>query len=102
MPTRPTAILLVSCPDQKGLVAQISEFLFQNNGNIIHADNHINEETGLFLMREEREPDCSRIPRAEIAARFAPLAGRLKMQWRIQFSDVAQRIAVMVSKYSHC
>jgi formyltetrahydrofolate deformylase len=39
MAAEPTAILLVSCPDQKGLVAQISEFLFQNNGNIIHADN---------------------------------------------------------------
>jgi formyltetrahydrofolate deformylase len=99
---QPTAILLVSCPDQKGLVARISEFLFQNNGNIIHADNHIDEETGLFLMRVEWELDGFRIPRAEIAVRFAPLADRLKMQWRIHFSDVAQQIAVMVSKYSHC
>jgi len=102
MAMQPTAILLVSCPDQKGLVAQISEFLFQNNGNIIHADNHIDAETGLFLMRVEWELDGFRIPREEIAARFAPLAERLKMQWRIHFSDVAQQIAVMVSKYSHC
>jgi formyltetrahydrofolate deformylase len=102
MATQPTAILLVSCPDQKGLVAQISEFLFQNNGNIIHADNHIDAETGLFLMRVEWELDGFRIPREEIAARFAPLAERLKMRWRIHFSDAAQRIAIMVSKYSHC
>jgi formyltetrahydrofolate deformylase len=99
---RPTAILLISCPDQKGLVAQISEFLFQNNGNIVHADNHIDTETGLFLMRVEWELEGFQIPRAEIAARFAPLADRLKMQWRIHFSDAVQRIAIMVSKYGHC
>src|SRR6202521_1652539 len=102
MSTRPTAILLISCPDQKGLVAQISEFLFQNNGNIVHADNHIDSETGLFLMRLEWEMDGFEIPRAEIVLRFAPLADRLKMQWRIHFSDAVQRIAIMVSKYSHC
>jgi len=102
MSTRPTAILLISCPDQKGLVAQISEFLFQNNGNIVHADNHIDAETGLFLMRVEWELDDFQIPRSEIVPRFAPLAERLKMQWRIHYSDAVQRIAVMVSKYSHC
>jgi len=100
MSTRPTAILLISCPDQKGLVAQISEFLFQNNGNIVHADHHIDSETGLFLMRVEWELDDFQIPRSEIVPRFAPLAERLKMQWRIHFSDAVQRIAVMVSKYS--
>ena len=102
MTTRPTAILLISCPDQKGLVAQISEFLFQNDGNIVHADNHIDAETGLFLMRVEWELDGFQIPRAEIAGRFAPLAERLKMQWRIHFSDAVQRIAIFASKYSHC
>jgi len=102
MPKRPTAILLISCPDQKGLVAQISEFLFQNNGNIVHADNHIDSETGLFLMRVEWELDGFQIPRAEIAAQFGPLADRLKMQWRLHFSDAVQRIAILVSKYSHC
>jgi len=100
--TRPTAILLISCPDQKGLVAQISEFLFQNDGNIVHADNHIDAGTGLFLMRVEWELDGFQIPRAEIAARFAPLAERLKMQWRVHFSDAVQRIAIFSSKYSHC
>jgi formyltetrahydrofolate deformylase len=100
--TRPTAILLISCPDQKGLVARISEFLFQNNGNIVHADNHIDAETGLFLMRVEWELDGFQIPRPEIAARFAPLAERLQMHWRIHFSDAVQRIGIFVSKYGHC
>ena len=102
MTTQPTAILLISCPDQKGLVAQISEFLYQNNGNIVHADHHIDAETGLFLMRVEWELSDFQIPSAEIGTRFAPLAERLKMQWRLHFSDAAQRIAIMVSKYSHC
>ena len=100
--TPPTAILLISCPDQKGLVAQISEFLYQNNGNILHADHHIDGETGLFLMRVEWELNDFKIPRSEIALRFMPLGERLNMQWRLHFSDAAQRIAIMVSKYSHC
>jgi formyltetrahydrofolate deformylase len=102
MPKRPTAILLITCPDQKGLVAQISEFLFQNNGNIVHADNHIDSETGLFLMRVEWEMQGFQIPRAEIAGQFGPLANRLKMQWRLHFSDAVQSIAILVSKYGHC
>jgi len=53
-------------------------------------------------MRVEWELDGFQIPRAEIAARFAPLAERLKMEWRIHFSDAVQRIAIFVSKYSHC
>src|ERR1700730_19270007 len=101
MPTRPTAILLITCPDQKGLVAQISDFLFQNDGNIVHADNHIDSETGLFLMRVEWELDGFHIPRAEIAAQFGPLADRLKMQWRLHFFDAVQRIAILASKYRH-
>ena len=83
-------------------MARISEFLFQNNGNIVHADHHIDSETGLFLMRVEWELDDFQIPRAEIVPRFALLAERLKMQWRIHFSDAVQQIAIMVSKYSHC
>lgn len=83
-------------------MAQISEFLFQNNGNIVHADNHIDSETGLFLMRVEWELDGFQIPRGQIAAQFGPLADRLKMQWRLHFSDAVQRIAILVSKYSHC
>jgi len=55
--TRPTAILLISCPDQEGSGGADLGILFQNGGNIIHADNHIDAETGLFLMRVEWELD---------------------------------------------
>lgn len=102
MAAKPTAILLVSYPDQRGLVAHISEFVFQNNGNITHADHHIDAESGLFLMRVEWEMEGFRLARNEIAAQFAPIAERAKMQWELRFTDALPRIALMVSKYNHC
>ena len=94
--------MLVSCPDQKGLVVSIADFVFQSNGNIVHADHHIDAEMGLFLMRVEWELDGFQIAQDEIAARFAPIAEKFKMNWSLHFSDRPQRIAIMVSKYNHC
>jgi len=102
MSSKQTATLLVNCPDHRGLVAAISEFIFQNQGNIVHADHHIDNEFGLFLMRVEWELSGFQIPRNEIAARFAPIAERLDMRWELRFSDSVPRIAIMVSKYKHC
>jgi formyltetrahydrofolate deformylase len=102
MTRRPTAILLVSCPDRRGLVFQIAEFVSRNNGNIVHADHHIDSQSGLFLMRVEWELDEFRIAPDEIAVQFAPIAEASNMQWQIRLSQRPQRIAIMVSKYSHC
>lgn len=102
MEAKPTAILLLSCPDQRGLVARIADFVFQHNGNITHADHHIDAESGSFLMRVEWEIDGFGVPRDEIAARFAPIAETFHMQWELGFSDVRPRLALMVSKYNHC
>jgi formyltetrahydrofolate deformylase len=102
MPKKPTAILLLHSPDQRGLVARISEFVFQNGGNIVHADHHIDTECGLFLMRVEWELDGFQIPRDEIAKAFNPLATKLALSWQLHFSDYRQRMAIMVSKYDHC
>jgi formyltetrahydrofolate deformylase len=102
MTRRPTAILLVSCPDRRGLVFQIAEFVSWNNGNIVHADHHIDSQSGLFLMRVEWELNEFRIPPDEIAVQFAPIAQASKMQWQIHFSQPPQRIAIMVSKLNHC
>src|SRR3990172_7431882 len=98
----PTAILFMSCPDQRGLVAHIAQFVSQHNGNIVHSDHHKDSESGLFLMRVEWEMDGFQIPREEIAGRFAPLAESLKMRWELHFSDQQRSIAVLVSKYNHC
>jgi len=57
MASKSTAVLLINCPDQRGLVARIAQFIFQNNGNILHSDHHTDAESGLFLMRIEWELD---------------------------------------------
>jgi formyltetrahydrofolate deformylase len=97
-----TAVLLLSCPDQKGLVASVSDFLYRNDGNIIHADQHTDAEEGLFLQRVEWELAGFRVPREEIAEEFRPIAERFGMTWSLHFSDHVPRIAVFVSQQAHC
>jgi formyltetrahydrofolate deformylase len=97
-----TAVLLLSCPDQKGLVASVSDFLYRNDGNIIHADQHTDAEEGIFLQRVEWELEGFTIPRAEIAEAFRPIAERFGMTWSLHFSDYVPRIAVFVSREAHC
>ena len=97
-----TAVLLLSCSDQKGLVAAVSDFLYQNQGNIIHADQHTDQEEDIFLQRVEWELDGFALPREEIEAAFQPIAERFEMTWSLSFSDAVPRIAVFVSKLPHC
>ena len=99
---RVTAVLLLSCPDQKGLVATVSDFLYRHDGNIIHADQHTDTEEGIFLQRVEWELDGFAVPREEIAAAFQPIADRFGMTWSLHFSDYVPRVAVFVSKLPHC
>jgi len=97
-----TAVLLLSCQDQKGLVAGTSEFIYRNDGNIVHADQHVDVEAGLFLQRVEWELAGFRIPRAELADTFRPIAEKFGMQWELHFSDYVPRMAIFVSKLEHC
>ena len=98
----PTATLLLSCPDQKGLVAAVSAFLYEHNGNIIHADQHTDQQESAFLQRVEWELDGFGVPRGEIAREFAPIAERFGMQWTLRFSDVRPNVALLVSRQAHC
>jgi len=97
-----TATLLLSCPDQKGLVAGVSDFIYRNDGNILHADQHTDQEEGTFLQRVEWELAGFRIPRAGIAEAFQPLAQRFGLSWELRFSDNAPRVAILVSRLDHC
>lgn len=107
---RVTAVLLLSCPDQKGLVAAVSDFLYRNDGNIIHADQHTDPSgslgagmgEGVFLQRVEWELDGFAIPREGIAEAFEPIARRFGMTWSLRFSDYVPRVALFVSKLPHC
>jgi formyltetrahydrofolate deformylase len=97
-----TAVLLLSCPDQKGLVASVSDFLYRNDGNIIHADQHTDAEKGVFLQRVEWELQGFAVSREEIAEAFRPLAERFGMTWSLHFSDYVPRVAIFVSRQGHC
>ena len=102
MPGSPTAVLLMSCPDQTGLVANVSQFLFANNGNIVRLEEHVDQAMGVFLMRAEWSIDGFWIPRELFTDKFQPLADRFSMTWRIAYSDIRPRMAVFVSKQAHC
>ncbi len=96
------AVLLVSCPDQKGLVACVSDFIYRNDGNIVHADQHTDFEQRVFLQRVEFDLDGFRIPRDLIAGAFRGVAERFSMAWELRFSDDVPRLAIFVSKLDHC
>jgi formyltetrahydrofolate deformylase len=97
-----SAILLVSCPDQKGIEAAIADFIFRANGNILHADEHQDRENKIFLMRVEWDLDGFAIDMREFAKAFHPIANRLGMVWRVALSDERPRVAILVSQYVHC
>ena len=96
------AILLISCPDTKGIVAKVSNFIYQNNGNIEHADQHIDSETNTFFMRIEWSLKDFRIPKEKIAQKFSSLASEFKMEWNLHFSSEVPVMAIFVSRHLHC
>jgi formyltetrahydrofolate deformylase len=97
-----TAVLLITCPDRKGIVAAVAEFLYRHDANILHADQHQDAERGLFLMRVEWDLTGFALDPAEFPRRFAPLADRFEMRWRLERSDHPLRVALFVSKADHC
>ncbi|MEH2382253.1 MAG: formyltetrahydrofolate deformylase [Nostoc sp.] len=100
--TNPTATLLISCPDQRGLVAKFANFIYSNGGNIIHADQHTDFAAGLFLTRIEWQLDGFNLPREFIAPAFNAIAQPVGAKWEIRFSDTVPRIAIWVSRQDHC
>ena len=104
---KPSAILLISCPDRKGEVATIADFVYRHNGNILHADEHADEESGLFLMRVEFDPkdfdiDLTDKDLADFGKHFSPIAEKFQMTWRLALSSRRPRMIIFVSKYDHC
>lgn len=98
-----TAILLMHCPDQKGIVATITDFLFNNGGNIIDLEQHVDRENQRFFMRVEWELEYFSIPEEKIGEFFDTLIGKkFEMQWQLHFTNRKPRMAIFVSKMSHC
>ena len=98
-----TAVLLIHCPDQTGLVAAVTDFLHKNHGNIISLDQHVDRNIGQFFMRVEWELNGFLIPADKIDEYFGTLLGkRFQMSWQLHLSEKPIRMAVFVSKASHC
>ena len=97
-----TGVLLLSCPDQRGVVAAVADFIASHNGNIVHAEQHTDDVEKVFFQRVEFEIDGFDIPRERILESFAPVSNRFGMQVQLRFTDVRPRVAIMASKQSHC
>ena len=97
-----SATLLICCPDQKGLVAAIANFLITHNANIMHADQHQDQSEQLFLMRVEWSLEGFSLPIENIGAAFQPVADQYRMHWQVSVSGRKPRMAIMVSHYEHC
>ncbi len=98
----PTATLLLSCPDRPGLVAKIANFIYANGGNIIHADQHTDFATSLFLIRIEWQLQDFNLPQEAIPTAFSAIAKPLEATWQLHFSDTLPRLAIWVTKQDHC
>ena len=96
------AILLLSCPDRKGIVASVSQFIYEHNGNIVHAEQYTDTKKGQFFMRIEWELDDFNLGKKEIPEAFSHLAQQFQMSWRLCFTDYMPNVAIFVSKAPHC
>lgn len=95
-----SAVLLIDCPDRKGLVACVSCLLYQFGANILHADQHQDPEAGLFFMRVEW--DMAGFDLEAFRGEFAVMAASLHMRWSVQLLSARPKVAVFVSKTLHC
>lgn len=97
-----TAILLINCPDRKGIVAAVSGFLYEHNANILHADQHQNGESNLFFQRIEWDLDGFNLNELKFKEKFSDIAKEFKMTWKLSFSNYLPKVAILVSKEDHC
>ena len=97
-----TAILLLHCPDQKGIVAALADFVFRHGGNILSCDQYQDTEYGLFFMRMQWSLDDFELTREQFSEAFDPLTEKFNLRWKIAYSNVRERVAIFVSHYQHC
>lgn len=98
-----TAKLLLHCPDRPGILAEVTDFITVNKGNIVYLDQYVDRVENIFFMRIEWELENFLIPKEKIEDYFETLyAQKYSMGFRLYFSDVKPRMAIFVSKMSHC
>jgi formyltetrahydrofolate deformylase len=97
-----TAILLIDSADRKGLVATISEFLYRHGANILHADQHQDNDLKLFFMRVEWDLSEFELNEETFVQQFSPLAAEFGMRWRLEWGPRRPAVAIFVSRQLHC
>jgi formyltetrahydrofolate deformylase len=98
-----TAVLLIHCPDQQGILAAVTNFINVNKGNILYLDQHVDRKANVFFMRVEWSLEQFSIPREKIEDYFNTLfAVKYSMSFRLYFGDQKPKMAIFVSKMSHC
>jgi formyltetrahydrofolate deformylase len=97
-----SAVLLIHCPDRKGIVAAIFGFLYNHGANILHADQHQDHDLGLFFMRVEWDVKDFDLDEPAFHSAFSALADSFQMRWNLAYSNVRPAVAIFVSQYQHC
>ncbi|NUM52616.1 MAG: formyltetrahydrofolate deformylase [Candidatus Hydrogenedentes bacterium] len=96
-------VLLIQCPDKKGIVARVSDFVFRHDANIINSDQHSTDpEGGRFFMRLEFGLNEDKVPRAQFEQDWAAVAKELGAAWSLHYGTERMRMGILVSKQDHC
>jgi len=100
---KPTITLLISCPDRAGIVAAVSQFIFEHNGNILESDQHsTNEQECTFFMRVSIDEESFALQPTALEQAFSSIADRFHMRWSVNYTRQRKRAAIFVSKLDHC
>jgi formyltetrahydrofolate deformylase len=97
-----TATLLVSCPDQRGIVAALAQLLYGHGANILDADQHTDPVAGVFFQRIRFDLSELRTDRTTLEAALGEVAERMRMRWRLAYAEQRKRMAIFVSRTDHC
>jgi formyltetrahydrofolate deformylase len=98
----PSGVLLLACPDQRGVVAAVADFIARHDGNIIHAEQHVDSVEGVFFQRIEFALEGFGLGRDEIRPAMAPLVERFGLDVDLRFTDRRMRTAILASRQPHC
>lgn len=95
-------VFLIDCPDRKGLVASTSAFFYERGFNILHCQQYVDRGTGSFYMRMKVSLSDLSTSRRQLEAEFGTFAEALEMRWAVHYTDYVPRVALLVTKESHC
>lgn len=96
-----TAVLLISCPDKKGIVATVANFLYEHNANILHADEHQDSENNMFFLRTEWDLSDFTVSQKDFQNKFFSIADQFHMKCQVTYGE-KPKVAIFVSQEDHC